>query len=70
MLAVKFLLIVIADLMFVASFAIVLNAVWLRLGGKCEAASCASPMRWLAGLLIGGLAWIPLLLAMWVANLG
>ncbi len=69
MVALKYLLIVLADGMFVASFAIVLNDVWMRLGGKFETELASAPaIPWKTGVAIGALAWIPLLLAMLIAS--
>ncbi len=70
MIALKYLLIVMADLMFVASFSIVLNDVWLRMSGNYEPNEIVSgcPLHWKTGVAIGVLAWVPLIVALLIAG--
>lgn len=72
MLALKYMLIVIADLMFVAAFSIVINDLWMRLSGNYAPNEAVSgcPMHWRSGVILGALAWLPLLLAIRIAAAG
>jgi hypothetical protein len=68
MIALKYLLIVLADMMFVASFAIVINEVWLRLAGHDDRDIAIASFGWRKGIVVGALAWLPLLLAVAIAG--
>ncbi len=68
MIALKYLLIIVADMMFVASFAIVLNELWLRLAGHDQSEIQLVSFGWRKGLAVGALAWVPLLLAVAIAG--